>query len=309
VNVVVIGGGPLGLFYACQLQRAGATVAVMRRRVTRPTEVWRVVARFVGRSFQVELPMITELPPSVDVVVIAVRGEQLTPQLLSLALSSQARAVVCLTPALGKQLESWRARHPGLVSGMPAVAVEMHGETLGYWVAPSTLIERRGDNPALLEFVQTLRRAGVPTKWVPDAVSRTWANTVVLFPLHVAIFLQPEFRRWGSCPEHRLELAEAMVRARQLAQRLGSVEPALRFVAWVLSHPVRVRVAVQLQLWLAPRLTKFLEHHFGPKLGAQHAALQRDIQALADQHGLPSPIPRKWVEQLPSLDAGSGEHA
>lgn len=309
MNVVVIGGGPLGLFYAAQLRRVGVTVAVMRRRALRETEVWRIEARFIGKSFDIELPVITALPPAVDVLVIAVRGEQLTPELLSSAVTSGARAIVCLTPALGKQLEPWRERHSGLVAAMPAVAVEVNGEILGYWVAPSTLIERRDDNPALHEFVQALRRAGVPTSWVPDAVSRTWANTVVLFPLHVAIFLEPHFRRWGARPELRVELAKAMVRARRLARRLGSVEPALRVLAWVLSHPTRVRVAVQLQWWVAPRLTTFLERHFGPKLGAQHAALQRDIEALASQHGLPSPISHEWAVRLPSPGAATEERA
>jgi 2-dehydropantoate 2-reductase len=303
VKIVVVGGGPLGLFYASQLRRVGGNVTVMRRSAPHPVEHWRVEARFVGKSFDVELPIVNELPPSVDVVVIAVRGEQLTSELVAQVAAVRPKAIVCFTPALGEQLTPWRAAHPELVTAMPSVAVEITGETsvrreLGYWVAPSTLIERRGPNPALHEFVTLLRRAGVPTRWVEDAASRTVANTIALFPLHVAIYLEPRFRCWAQRPELVAELASAMRRARHLALRVGRVELALRFLAWWLSGATRVHVAVRMQLWFAPRLTGFLEHHFGPKLGAQHAALQRDIEICARRYGLPSPVSEVWAQKL-----------
>lgn len=303
MNIVVVGGGPLGLFYASQLRRVGGNVSVMRRRTTTPIENWRVEARFWGKSFDVALPIVTELPPSADVVVIAVRGEQLTPELVGDVVTSAPKAIVCLTPTLGEQLTTWREQHPELVTAMPSVAVEVAGETsgrpqLGYWVAPSTLIERRGPNPALHEFVNLLRRAGVPTRWVEDAGSRAVANTVALFPLHVAIYLEPRFRSWRQRPELIAELADAMRRARRLALRVGRVELALRFLAWWFSGATRIRFAVRMQLWFAPRLTAFLEHHFGPKLGAQHAALHRDIDLLARRCGVPSPVSDGWVRRL-----------
>lgn len=305
MNVVVVGGGPLGLFYAAQLRRVGARVTLVRRSVTEPIERWRVKSNLFRASFEVELPVSADIPFGADVVVLAVRGEQLSSELVTRVLATKPRAIVSFTPALGEQLTAFRGEHPELVAAMPAVAVEVTNQSqavgqLGYWVAPSTLIEQRDAHPALSEFVRDLRRAGIPTRWTRDAASRAVANTIALFPLHVAIFLEPSFRRWGSRSPLLAELASAMQRARRLALRTGPVEPALRVLAWWLSSVVRLRIAVRLQLWFAPRLTAFLERHFGPKLGAQHAALQRDIEALARRHGVPSPLSAEWVSRLPT---------
>jgi hypothetical protein len=305
VKVVVVGGGPLGLLYAAQLRRVDAQVTLVRRSASASSERWRVRSNLFGRSFEVELPVSTEVPSCADVVVLAVRGEQLTSELLAGVVAAKPHAIVSLTPALGDQLTAFRGEHPGLVAAMPAVAVEITNKPepvgeLRYWVAPSTLIEQRDTNPALAEFVRRLRRAGIPTRWTRDAASRAVANTIALFPLHVAIFLEPSFRRWSSQPQLLAELASAMRRARRLAVLTGPVEPALRVLAWWLSSAVRLRVAVCLQLWFAPRLTAFLEHHFGPKLGAQHATLHRDVEALARRHGVPAPLSAEWVSRLPS---------
>jgi hypothetical protein len=194
---------------------------------------------------------------------------------------------------------------------MPAVAAEVSEHRLGYWAAPglwgassylgapSTLIERRGDNPALLEFVSLLRRAGIPVSYVRDAHERTLANTVTLFPLHVAIYLEPSFPRWFGNRQLLTELAAAMSRAHRLAVRLGPVEFGLRALAVWLSSAWRIRVAVWSLIHLAPRLGAFLEHHFGPKLGTQHAVLNREVEALARHHGAPALLPSNWVEALP----------
>src|SRR5690606_24059637 len=154
------------------------------------------------------------------------------------------------------------------------------------------------DNPALHELVELLRRAGLAVSWVSDARERTLANTVALFPLHVAVYLEPSMRRWLEQPRLTNELAEAIGRALRLAVRLGPVDPGLRALAAWLSRGWRVRLAVRGLVRIAPRLTAFLEHHFGPKLAAQHAALQLDVEMLAERHGLLAPLPTRWREVL-----------
>jgi len=304
MRVAVVGAGPLGLFYATQLSRQGAQVTLVRRHGQPGVEAWHVVSRTSGATFDVELPVALQLEPSPDVIVIAVRAEQLTDELLARVIAAQPRAIVCLTPVLGTQLDAWRAEHPELTMAMPAVAAELSERTLGYWVAPaiwgapSTLIERRGDNPALHELVELLRRAGLAVSWVSDARERTLANTVALFPLHVAVYLEPSMRRWLEQPRLTNELAAAIGRAMRLAVQLGPVDPGLRALGIWLSRGWRVRLAVRGLVRLAPRLTAFLEHHFGPKLAAQHVVLQLDVEMLAERHRLPAPLPERWREVL-----------
>lgn len=304
MRVAVVGAGPLGLFYAAQLRRQGASVTLVRRRGTPGTETWDLVSRTTGAPFTVELTVALELPSQLDVIVIAVRAEQLTSELVTRVVAAGARAVVCLTPALGTQLDAWRPTHPELVMAMPAVAVEVSGRSLGYWVAPSfwgapsTLVEYRGPNSALLEFVSLLRRASLRVSWVSDARARTLANTVALFPVHVAIYLEPSFERWLDNHQLRTELGPAIARAHRLAVQVGRVDPALRLLAVWMSSAWRIRLAVWLLVRLAPSLSAFLEHHFGPKLAAQHAELQRDIEALALEQSLPTPLPPRWVDAL-----------
>jgi 2-dehydropantoate 2-reductase len=212
--------------------------------------------------------------------------------------------IVCLTPALGTQLDAWRDSHQELVMAMPAVAAEVSEHNLAYWSAPafwgapSTLIEQRDSNPALLELVSLLRRARLPVDYVTDARARTLANTVALFPVHVAIYLDPSFRRWLGNRQLLAELADAIPRARRLAVRVGYVDWSLRLLAVWMSSAWRIRVVVWLMLHLAPRLCTFLEHHFGPKLAEQHAILQRDVEVLARQYSLPAPLPSRWVANL-----------
>lgn len=304
MKVAVIGGGPLGLVFATHLLRAGARVTVIRRSCEVAVEHWRVESRLTGARFEVDMPVASELPTALDVVVIAVRAEQLTSDLIARVNAARARAVVCLTPALGSQLGDVYATHPEWAIAMPAVAAEVSDRELGHWAppavwgAPSTYVERRDDNPALLEFVSLLRRAGIPVSYTADARTRTLANTVALFPLHVAIYLVPSLRRWDGDAQLRTELACAMKAARALAVRLGYVEWGLRLLSWWLSAPQRVRFATWILVRSAPRLTAFLEHHFGPKLGVQHAYLARDIDVLAQQHGVPALLPVRWQTAL-----------
>lgn len=304
MRVAVVGAGPLGLFYATHLARLGVDVCVVRRRGEPRVESWHVVARRTGRSFDVELKVLVDLPVALDVVVLAVRAEQLTTQLLERTFAAKARSVVCLTPALGTQLDEWHAAHAELVMGMPAVAAQISEQRLEFWSAPRfwgtppTLIEQRGANPALLEFVGTLRRAGIPASLAANARSRTIANTVALFPVHVAIYLEPTFRTWPSNPRLLSELAAAMVRAHRLAVRVGHVDVSLRLlVAW-LSNARRIELSARSLVRWMPHFAGFLEHHFGPKLRDQHAVLQREIEATAQRLGLASPLPQSWRAAL-----------
>lgn len=300
MNIAVVGGGPLGLVYATHLCKVGMAVTLVRRHPQSTVESWRVISRLTKRAFDVQLVVSDAVPLDVDVVLIAVRAEQLNETLVERVLSARPKAVVCMTPVLGKQLDTWRDKHPELVLAMPAFAAECEGGRLFYWVAPSTLVERRDANPALLALVDGLRRAGIPVRWLRDAAQRSCANTVTLFPVQVAICLEPRLHLWLRQPRFLSELALAMTAARRLALRLGAVEVGLRLASVCMSSALGIRLVVHALLLATPHLALFLERHFGPKLRAQHLLLERDIAGLANQHSVGSPIPAAWRERLVS---------
>lgn len=303
----MLGAGPLGTLFAVQLARAGADVTLIKRHAAAAIERIHVVPQLFGSPFDVTLRCSTEIDVGVEVVIVAVRAEQLTTELLATLAASTARAVLVFSPLLGATLAAWRTALPGLAVGMPVLAAEFVGpretETraiLHYWHLPSSLIERGPAPTQLRTVVALLRKGGAWVKWVTDAETRSLANTVALFPLHVAVFRSAHLRQWLADTGLRQQLAQSLVRSLRLARRLGSVEPALVFLIWWLSNGVRVWVAVWLAGIFAPGVCAFVERHFGAKLGRQHRVLACEIQRLADVHGVAKPLSAEWVDALPT---------
>src|SRR6187549_2395963 len=98
MRVAVVGAGPLGLYYAARLRHHGVDVTLIRRTGEVGACSWHVTSRLTGVSFDVELPIALQLPCELDVIVLAVRAEQLTSDLVARVLAAGARAIVCLTP-------------------------------------------------------------------------------------------------------------------------------------------------------------------------------------------------------------------
>lgn len=300
-NVAVLGGGPLGTLMAALLWRGGARVTLVKRRAEPASERVRVVPEVWGAAFDVELGISDTLPAGVDVVLVAVRAEQLGNDLLNNLQIQQAKAVVMLSPLLGERLASWRKSLPQLVVAMPVLAVEFSSSErreLHYWQAPATLIERGPAEEWVKAVMTRLRAGGLWVRWTGDALARTAANTVALFPLHVAVFRRRDLRAWVCEPAFRQELAAAMARSLRLGRRLGTVEPALALLVWWLSSAARISFGIRVAVRVAPRICAFVERHFGAKLGRQHAVLAREIQHLANVNALPQPLAETWLSGL-----------
>lgn len=301
LNVAVLGGGPLGTLMAALLSRGGAHVTLVKRRAERSSERVRVVPEVRGPTFDVELTISDALPAGVDAIVVAVRAEQLDNGLLEELLSARAKAVVTLSPLLGAALESWRKRLPGLAVAMPVLAAEFTSterEQLHYWQVPATVIERGPAEVWVQALVTHLRAGGLWVRWAADAAARTVANTVALFPLHVAVFRRPDLRGWVLDRELREELAAALARSLRLGRCLGKVEPGLTLLVWWLSSAPRITLGVRVATWAAPGICAFVERHFGAKLGRQHLVLAREIQRLAAANAVPEPLAEKWLVGL-----------
>lgn len=304
LEIAVLGAGPLGTLVASQLVKGGAEVTLVKRRVATQKEHVQLVPELGGQPWSVELLCAESLPADVDLVVLAVRAEQLNGELLATLRSSHARSIVAFSPLLGSTLARWRADLPSLCVALPVLAAEFVTSTerrLHYWQMPSTLVERRTASSDLRDFVRTLRRGGAWVSWRDDVEARTLANTVALFPVHVAVFRKPSLRAWRDDISLRRELAEAVKRARRLSKVLGPLEPAMVLLVWWLSSANRISVLVRALNCFAPKVSAFVERHFGAKLGRQHAVLASEVAVLARRHGVPNPLCDEWMNGLPEV--------
>lgn len=302
MRITVVGGGPLGRFFALHLAWAGADVSLLiRDRDAAGSQLVRSRAMPFGRERQTPLRMVSALS-DVDAVIVAVRAEQLYSTLTQVSATS-AKVVLVFTPMLNNEHGELRARVPTARAAMPALAAEMHEGVLRYWQAPSTLVEVREESQDvyLNELVRLLRRGGVWVRTLPDVATRSSATTTAFFPLHLAIHACPRLRQWRRQPELVSDLASAMQRSRRLARRMGKVEPGVAALAWWMSTPWRIRWAAVLMPRMAPALTHFLEQHFAAKLGLQHVKLAHEIDEIAQRLGQASPIPSSLMRSLPRV--------
>ncbi len=124
---------------------------------------FRLEPELLGRAFCVELACASHVPAGVDVIVVAVRAEQLDGGLLSLLKAMGAKVVLMFSPLLGSKLAQWRAELPGLCIGMPVLAAEFstsRENELHYWQVPATVIERAADGQPEVEALVSLLRKG-----------------------------------------------------------------------------------------------------------------------------------------------------
>jgi hypothetical protein len=302
LTIAVLGAGPLGTLLAAQLRRGGAAVTLIRRDAERSIERFYLVPELWGAGFELELTCTNDLALGFEVVVVAVRAEQLDDDLLTTLKASQAKCVLVFSPLLASALGVWRASLPGLVVGMPVLAAEFSSGSknhVHFWQMPSTVIERGPEAALTRAVVSALRSGGAWVKWAHDAERRTLANTVALFPFHVAVFLKPCLGHWHADRDFRRELSDALTRSRKLAKCLGPVQPVLSLLLWWLSSSARVGLAVRVANGIAPRVCRFVERHFGAKLGRQHAVLAGEIARLAHSHALADPLNERWRAALP----------
>lgn len=315
MRVAVVGGGPLGQFFALHLAWAGAEISLVTRDVdAAELRVFRSRAMPFGSERETQLRVVSALT-EVDAVIVAVRAEQVPSVLAQVAVAGPKVALV-FTPLMSDELVELRERFPDARVGMPVLAAEVYQDSLRYWQAPSTLVESFDleHDIHLKELVRLLRLGGVWVRVLPDVAARSSATTAAFFPLHLAIHACPHLTQWGDHPSLVADLAQAMQSSRRLATRMGKVEPGVAALAWWMSKAWRIRYAAALMPRFAPALTHFLEQHFGTKLGLQHVKLAREISATARRLGQPSPVPPSLTRSLPMAqisvtDASTSERA
>lgn len=293
MHVAIIGAGALGRVYGVHLADAGERVSfVVRAARTSETGAF-VIERRNGdrRRRRVSAPeRRAEIPTDADVVLLAVRVDQLDASIERLLRAGPRVPLISLTPLLPLTL----ARVSGWVDGrvwvaMPTLAASaLPDGTAEYWAfrASPSLFEAGAPETAAL--VAALRRSGLPARLSRDVRQKNPATTLAFFPISVAV------SRAGGVEQLLRDeaLAELGARAAReafvLARRIGSIDAPLGLVLRAVT-PRTLRAAFALLGKVLPQSTEFVDSHFGDKLGEQHRVLGAEILELGRREGVPLP--------------------
>lgn len=302
MKIAIVGAGALGCVYAAHLAHAVEIVLVVRSLERAPT---RVIAERVspkGALQTLEAPALAlAVPDDADVVLIAVRVDQLEPEMLAAIGRSGPpdRIVVALTPMLPEvhaRVEAALGR--ALVDAMPGVAAyapdhggaaqpgrELH---LRYWTPKTspTTFEDRPDDPAraakIRALAEALGRAGVPAHVGRGVRTTNQATTIAMFPLLLAIVAAGGSIARLLDDGALLKLALAAAKeTRAVAKTVGDLAP---FASILLSFagPFTIRAGMKIVRARAPEALTFLEKHFGGKLLGQNRVMFEAIARQAD---------------------------
>lgn len=315
MRIAIVGAGALGSVYALKLSHVAQVSIVVREMSRAPKRILAVRASGPAPNADaLDAPnVVTTVPDDADAVLLCVRGDQVSDELLqSLAKAGPARRiVVTLTPLLPHT----RARAQAvlgdrLVVGMPGVVAyepdapstpsERH---VRYWtprVSPTMLDARAGDDPhaqTIDELRQTLVASGLPSEVQPDVATTNAATTIAFLPILLGI------QAAGGSIDRLLDdgallklSLEASKESKALAKTIGELAG---FSGLLLSFAgtFTVRAGIKLARARAPESIVFLEKHFGGKLVEQNRGMMREIDALANEKGVRIDALRRLAQQ------------
>ncbi len=299
MHVAIIGPGALGRLFAAALVRAKANVTLIARRADASHTSYRVARQSLGarpRSVSVELT--SELVEA-DAYLITIRGEQLltdSGRQLMQQLRQRDKPVVLLSPALSQGVEQLQELLPQMILTLPAIAARWHPETneLHYWSSAFARTRVERGHPFAPWLAKKLSEGGVPCSLALNVAKLSTATTIAFFPLQVALAAVNQLLDWPHHPQLLQTLGAALRQCRRVAKQQGPIEPGIALLTWLASAGWLMRLGCVLLPALLPKLTEFLQFHFGPKLLQQHQLFTAQIEELARQQ-------HTSVEQLRSL--------
>jgi 2-dehydropantoate 2-reductase len=311
MKIAIVGAGALGCIYGAHLARAEPTrelVLIVRSLERAPKHVRAERVSPKGATLAMDAPALAmAVPDDADVVLIAVRVDQLDPAMLaSIGASGPAdRIVVALTPMIPEvhaRVEA--ALGHTMVDAMPGVVAYAPEEPrdgtlhLRYWTPKTspTTFEDRPDDPAraakIRALANSLAQAGVPAQVGHGVRATNQATTIAMFPLLLAIVAA------GGSIAHLLEdgallklALSAAKETRAVAKTVGDLAP---FASILLSFagPFTIRAGMKIVRARAPEALTFLEKHFGGKLLGQNRVMYEAIARQAEARGLEVPALR-----------------
>lgn len=305
MHICVIGAGALGKVYGVRLAVGGERVSFLVRTERLADEAPFSIELITGtrRRDTIATPTrVAEVPDDADVLLLAVRVDQIDDRLAGLLKSAPKVPVVSLTPLLPKDYEQLDAMlgAPGILVAAQSGVVSYDREGIvRYWLpnASPTLIDASGPREPISALVEALNRAGVPTKLAPNVREANPATSISFFPLVLA--LDAAGGTAASVLENKdvtKDAFAAMKEARELAQKVGPMAPwaglLLKFVS-----PLSLKVGIRLAEKAAPEAVGYVEHHFGHKVHAQNVKMGREIVELGRQKGVAMPAFERLVER------------
>ncbi len=250
------------------------------------------------------------VPEGTDVVLLAVRADNIDASVQALLASAPGAPVVSLTPLFPEELDKARAwLGDRLVPALPSLASYVDGNVVRYWLArvPPTLVDEEGArDPAVCDLIRALRAAGIRTKPASQVASRNLALTVAFLP--VVLLLHASGGRMDEAVRDRDRLVTTgrAVRASvQLARRLGPL-PAASHVLARASTPSAIRSTVWSLERVQPELLRYLEAHFGHKTRQQNRILGRQLVAMGKRERIGVGSVESLLAQCEFRDAASG---
>ncbi|MGZ3424208.1 MAG: ketopantoate reductase family protein [Polyangiales bacterium] len=314
MKIAVFGVGALGSVYALRLSHVAPVTMVVRSLDRAPGAIHAV--KLAGANAhgdaRASLPASTTIPEDADVVLVAVRVDQLEGELLAKLAAAGGpsdRIVVVLAPLLPPRLKVLReALGDRLVVAMPGVISyepEPHQteRRVRYWTpqaSPTVLEDRAEGDPRRAKIhalCEAMRAAQLPCHLSRTIASVNAATTIAFFPMLTGIAAA------GGSIDRMLEDRklldlglEATKETRALAKGLGEL-PSWASLFFGFMSPWTVRAGIKLGRSRAPEAFTYLEKHFGTKLAGQNAAMFREIEALAAERGVKIDAVRKLAQK------------
>jgi ketopantoate reductase len=305
MEIAVVGIGALGTVYALRLSHVAPVTLVVRALGDAPQTLHgdRLGGPTPHGDTRSAPPSATVVPASADVVLLAVRVDQLTEELLASIAKVDGpadRIVVVLAPLLPPTLARVReilgdqlvVSMPGVVAYEPEADAPKSERRVRYWlprVAPTILEERAEGDPRrakIHDLAEILRKAGLGAEVQPGVAGLNAATTIAFFPILTGIAASGGSVDRMLADDALLKLGlSATKESRALAKTVGGL-PSFASLFFGFMSPWTARAGIKLGRSRAPEAIVFLEKHFGQKLKGQNAAIFRDIEQLARERGI-----------------------
>ena len=314
MRIAIVGAGALGRAYGVRLALAGEDVRfVVRRARAQSTEPFAIeqVNGDKERSVLDHPNLVTEVPADSEIVLVAVHldhivkadapeGSTSVPALLAAAPNVP---IVTLTPLFSKQIAALEAASKKTVlPGMPGVTgyIDDRG-VLRYWVPrlAMTFFDQRGAKTVVEELARKLTRNGIPTQLEKDVGALNAATTIAFFPFTAALGIAGSVDAVLANKELVQAVLESVKECEALGKKLGRVASWAQVLARFIG-PFTLKPGIALARRIAPESVKFVEVHFGPKLGEQHAVVGEAILDMGRERGMPMTELQKLLAMRPN---------
>ncbi len=295
MHVAIVGAGALGRVYGVRLAlRAGCGVTLVvraeRAADTRPIRIIRIDGDRAEDTWEGPVRSV-RVPDDADVVLVAVRMEQLDASLSDLVDAGPDVPVVVLTPMMPADFARLARRHEGRIfAAMPNVVSYVNEDgACRYWlprVAETLIDEPKPANAAILGLVKELSAAGIAARLELRVHETNPATTVAFIPLAMAIDAAGGIDALLADTDLRDLAFRAVREGLGLSRRIG------RAAAWAgvvarFSGPTTLRLGIALAKSRSPEAFAYVEAHFGRKLHAQNLVMATAIVDLAREKQTP----------------------